>query len=119
MTRGQGRDRSLVEAKEFHVAKENCSVTIGFHGVVLRQGILCRDRVSAKTKGSLFTKEYFYVAAELARPRVLCLDIMFLCCNRVGNGREALCHDRIVCVSTECGQRERFCVATKKFYVAT
>ena len=33
-TRGQGCDRSLVKAKRFQVAKENCSVAKGFHGVV-------------------------------------------------------------------------------------
>ena len=49
MARGQGRDKSLVGAKEFQVATENCSVAIGFHRVVLRYGILCHDRVLTKT----------------------------------------------------------------------
>ena len=34
MTRGQGCGRSLVKAKKFQVAIENCSVATGFHGVV-------------------------------------------------------------------------------------
>ena len=46
---------SLVKAKRFQVVTENCSVTTGFHRVVLRQGILFRERVLAKTKGSLVT----------------------------------------------------------------
>ena len=37
--------RSLVKAKRFHVTIEICSVETGFHGVMSRQGILCRDRV--------------------------------------------------------------------------
>ena len=36
---------------------------------------------------------------------------MFLCGDRVGNGGEALCHDKKFYVATECGQMERFCVA--------
>ena len=48
----------------------------------------------------------------LSRKNVLCLD-------RVGNGGEALCWDIIFYVETECGQMERFCVATEQFYVAT
>ena len=103
MRRGQGCDRSLVRAKEFQVTIENCSVAKGFHGVVSRKGILCRDRVLAKTKRSLVTTEYFYVATELARLGVLCGDIMFLCRDRVGNGGEALCHYIIFYVATECG----------------
>ena len=43
----------------------------------------------------------------------------FLCRDRVSNGREALCRDKIGYVTTECGQMERFCVATEQFYVAT
>ena len=34
---GQGCDRSLAEAKEFQVVKENFSVTTGSQGVMLRQ----------------------------------------------------------------------------------
>ena len=60
-----------------------------------RQGILCCDRVLAKTKGALVATKYFYVATEFGRPGVFCRDIMFLCCNRVGNGGEALCPDRV------------------------
>ena len=63
--------------------------------MVSRQGILCRDRVLAKTKWSLiateyfyvtieFATEYFYVTIELARLGVFCRDIMFLCRDRVG-----------------------------------
>ena len=55
----------------------------------------CRDRVLAKTKGSLVETKYFYVATELARPRVFCRGKMFLCCDRVGNGGEALCRNRV------------------------
>ena len=56
---------------------------------------------------------------SLARQGVFYCDKMFLCRNRVGNGGEALCRDRIFCVATECGQMKRFCVATEKFYVST
>ena len=51
--------------------------------MVSRQGILCRDRVLAKTKGSLIATKYFYVVIELARLGVFCRDIMFLCRDRV------------------------------------
>ena len=47
--RGQGYDRRLVKAKRFQVVIENCRVTTRFHGVVSRQGILCHDRVLAKS----------------------------------------------------------------------
>ena len=67
-TKGQGHDRSLVKAKRFQVAIENCSVAIIFHRVVSRQGILCRDRVWPRPKD--------------------------LRCNRVGQGRKKLCYDR-------------------------
>ena len=43
--------RSLVKAKRFRVVTEICSVAIGFHGVVLRQGILCRNIVWPRSKG--------------------------------------------------------------------
>ena len=56
---------------------------------------------------------------ELARPRVFCRDIKFLCRDKVCNGGEALCCDIIVHVTTECGQMERFCVEIEQFYVAT
>ena len=39
-----GLRRSFGKAKRFHVMTEICSVAIGFHGVVSRQGILCYDR---------------------------------------------------------------------------
>ena len=39
-----GLQQSLVKANRFHVVIEICSVTIGFHGVVSRQGILCHDK---------------------------------------------------------------------------
>ena len=60
----------------------------------------------------------------MARPGFFCREIIFLCRDRVSNGREALFHDRIGCVTTECGQMERFCVATeltkaRRNYVAT
>ena len=72
--------------------------------MVSRQGILCRDRVSAKTKGSLIAIEYFYVTTELARSGVFCRDRMFLCSDKVGNGEEALCHDKKkIYVDTKCG----------------
>ena len=65
-------------------------------GFMLRQslsrlGVSCRDRM------------------------FLCHDRMFLCRNRVGNGGEALCHNRIFYVPIECGQMERFCVAPRNF----
>ena len=44
-----------------------------------------------------------------------CHDGMFLCHDRVGNGGEALCHDRILYAAIECGQMERYCVATGNF----
>ena len=84
-----------------------------------RQGILCCEGVLSKTKGSLVATEYFYVPTELARLGFFCRDRMFLCCNRVGNGGEVLCHYRIFYVVTECGEMKRFCVATEQFYVAT
>ena len=59
-----------------------------------------RDIVLAKIKGSLVATEYFYVVTELARPGVFYRDIMFLCRNRVCNGGEALCRDRMVHVAT-------------------
>ena len=55
----------------------------------------------------------------LAKQGVFCRDIMFLCRDKVGNGGEALCRDRVFYVATECGQMKRFCVATEQFYVAT
>ena len=42
----------------------------------------------------------------------LCHDIVLLCRDRVGNGGEALCCDKIFYVATKCAQMERFCVAT-------
>ena len=54
---------------------------------------------------------------SFSMPRVFCRDIMFLCRDRVGNGGEALCPDIIFYVTTECGQKKRFCVATEQFYV--
>ena len=60
-----------------------------------RQSFLGRDRVLAKTKGSLVETEYFCVATELVRPRVFYRNKMFLCRNRVGNGGEALYRDRV------------------------
>ena len=60
--RGQGRDRSLIEAKEFHVVTENCSVATGFHGVVSRHSFGQEQRVS-------------------------CHDIIFLCRDGVGQAR--------------------------------
>ena len=45
----------------------------------------------------------------------LCHDIMFLCRDRVGNGGEALCHDKIFYVATELGKMDRFCVTTRNF----
>ena len=87
--------------------------------MVSRHGILCRDIVLAKTKGSLFAIEYFSIATELARPRVFYQDMMFLCRDRVDNGGEDLCRDRIFYVMTECGKMERFCVAIEQFYVTT
>ena len=48
-----------------------------------------------------------------------CHDKIFLCRERVANGREALCRDITFYVATECGQMERFCVAIEQFYVTT
>ena len=48
--------------RNFKSRHKNCNVTTGFHGVVSRQGILCRDKVLAKAKGSLIATKYFYVA---------------------------------------------------------
>ena len=42
--------RSLVKAKRFHVAIENCIVVTGFHGVMSRQVILCHDREWPRSK---------------------------------------------------------------------
>ena len=42
--------RSLVKAKRFRVMTDICSVSIGFHGVVSGQGILCRDKVWPRPK---------------------------------------------------------------------
>ena len=52
--------RRLVKAKGFRVATEHYSVATGFHGVLSRRGILCRDTA-------------FYVVTELARPGVFML----------------------------------------------
>ena len=60
--------RSLVKAKRFRVVTEICSVAIGFHGVVLRQGILCRNIVWPRPKGLV------------SRHSILCRD-------RVGQAR--------------------------------
>ena len=68
--------------------------------MVSRHGILCRDRVLAKTKWSLVATEYFSIMIELAKLGVFCRDIIFY-------------------VVTECSQMERFCVATEQFYVVT
>ena len=46
-----GLRRSLVKAKRFRVMTEICSVATRFHGVVSRQGILCRDIVWPRPKG--------------------------------------------------------------------
>ena len=45
---------------------------------------------------------------SLAMSEVFYRDRMFLCCNRVGNGGEALCRNRIFYVATKCGQIEGF-----------
>ena len=45
-----GLRRSLVKAKRFHVVTKICSVATRFHGVVLRQDILCRDREWPRSK---------------------------------------------------------------------
>ena len=68
--------------------------------------VFCRDRVWSGQEFSV-TMECF-----MSRRNVLCHD-------RVGNGGETLCPDRIFYVVIECGQIERFCVATEQFYVAT
>ena len=54
-----GLRRSLVKAKRFPVATEIYSVVIEFHGVVSQQGIPCRDRDLAKTKGFLSRQNIF------------------------------------------------------------
>ena len=45
---------------------------------------------------------------SLARLGVFCRDRMFLCRNKVSNGEEALCRERIFYVAIECGQMEKF-----------
>ena len=79
----------------------------------------CRDRVFYVVIECGLDQRIGRVATKLAMPGVFCSDIMFLCSDRVSNGVEALCRNRIFDVTTEYGQIERFCVATEKFYVAT
>ena len=55
---------------------------------------------SAREMRLLVSTEYFCVTTELARSGVFCRDRMFFY------------------VAIECGQMERFCVATDQFYVA-
>ena len=45
-----GLRRSFVKAKRFHVTTEICSVATGFHGVILRRVILCRNREWPRSK---------------------------------------------------------------------
>ena len=85
----------MAEAKEFYVAT-------GFHRVVLRQSVLCRDPVG-QGKDTSCCDIGFYVAIELDRLGVLCRDKLFLCRDRVGNGGEVLCHEKIFYVAIECG----------------
>ena len=80
---------SLAEAKEFSVSTENFSVTTGFHGVVSRQGILCRDKV-------------------WPRPKDLVSQHNILCRDRVGQGKEFY-------VATNFGLGQGSCVATEYF----
>ena len=99
-------------AKEFYVTTEIFYVAIGFHRVVLRQSVLCRDPVGKGKETSCRDRRV------LCRYRVwpgqefsITTDFL-LCCDRVDNGGEALSRDRIFYVATECCQMERFCVAT-------
>ena len=71
MARGQGYDRSLAEAKEFQVKIEKFCVVTGFHKVMLRQGILCRDKLWSRLKGLV------------SRHNILCRD-------RVGQAKSFL-----------------------------
>ena len=75
---------------------ENCSVAIGFHGVVSQQNNFCHDRVLAKGRRFLIATVYFYVTTELARPGVFYHDRMFLCRDRVWLNGEVLCCDRAI-----------------------
>ena len=58
-----GLRRSLVKAKRFHVVIEIYSAVTGFHGVVSRKGILCRDRECPRSK-DLGSDKVNYVATK-------------------------------------------------------
>ena len=54
--------------------------------------------------------ENFWVATKLGKPGVFCRDRIFLCCNKVGQGKEKLCHDRIFLCRDKDGQgKEKLC----------
>ena len=54
-----GLRRSLVKSKRFCVETEICSVAIGFHGVVSRQGYTMSRQSVAKTKGPCVATQHF------------------------------------------------------------
>ena len=94
-TRGQGCDRSLVKAKRFHVAIENCSVKTGFHGVASQQGILCHNRVWPRPM-DLCCDRAFYVATELVKFRRNYVAIEhFMSRQSFGQHQRVSCHDKI------------------------
>ena len=72
-----------------------------------QRDILCHDRVLARLEDFLSR-------------------LSILCCNRVGQGKEKLCRDRIVYAATKCyyvtkefSNMGRIYVATEYSYVAT
>ena len=83
--------------------------------MVLRQSILCRDQVGQEYETSCRDRRVLCYDRVCPGQEFSCLDRMFLCHDRVNNGGEALCCDIIFYVATECGQMERFCVATRNF----
>ena len=92
--------RSLVKAKRFRVATEICSVATVFHGIMSRQGILCRDKVWPRLKGLV------------SQHNILCHD-------RVGQGQEFYVTTEYFCVATEFSLGAGFLCRDKIFYVAT
>ena len=103
-----GLRRSLVKAKRFCVATEICSVAIGFHGVVLRQGILCRDIVWPRPKGLVLRHNILGLDRVGQGQEFLCCDRVFRCRDRVWPWAGFLCLDRIFYVATQYGQMRSF-----------
>ena len=110
MARGQGCDRSLVEAKEFQAATQNFSVTIGFHGVMSRQGILCHDRVWLRPKG-LVLRNCILCRDRVGLRQGSCVATEYLCRDRVWPNKEVLCCDRAILCRNIVGQAGKiFCL---------